>query len=200
MSAEKKPSPTDPAELLLGAYHRKLLGLLLMHPEQGFHLREIGRLAGVPSGPAHRELKRMQRAGLVNARRVGNQVHYQADQNCPIFEELAGILRKTSGMADVLRDLLAPLADRIDLTFVFGSAAKGEQGPYSDIDVMVVGEVSFEDVVLALQDAHERLRREVNPVVMSPGDFKRKRKQGERFVTRVLAEPKLMLLGELDES
>lgn len=191
--------PTEPTQLLFGAYHRRLLGLLLMRPEQSFHLREVGRLTGVPSGPAHRELKRMERAGLVSTNRAGNQVRYQANKASPIFEELAGIMRKTSGMADVLREALALLADRIQVAFVFGSVAKGEESPRSDVDLMVVGKVSFEDVVQAVYGVHERLRREVNPVVMPPKDFARKLKTKDRFVTRLMAEPKLLLLGAFNE-
>lgn len=198
--ATTAPSPTEPSALLFGEVHRRLLGLLLMRPEQSFHVREIARLTGVDAGNAHRTLKRMERAGLVSTARVGNQVRYQADRACPIFEELSGIVRKTSGMADVLRDALAPLADRIAVAFVFGAVAKGQEGPHSDVDLMVVGDVAFEDVVPMVHGAHERLRREVNPVVMAPGDFVRKRKSKDRFVARVMAEPKLILLGALDES
>lgn len=183
--------------MLLGDKHRRLLGLLLMRPEQSFHLREIARLTGLDAGNVHRELRRMAHAGLVTSVRVGNQVRYQADRACPIFEELAGIMRKTTGMADVLREALAALADRIEVAFVFGSVAKGEEGSRSDIDLLVVGDVAFEEVVHALHGAHERLRREVNPVVMSGKDFRNKQK--ERFVTRLMAEPKIILLGVLDE-
>lgn len=190
---------TQPAKLLFGAYHRSLLGLLLMRPEQSFHLREVERLTGVPSGPAHRELKRMDQAGLLTAVRVGNQVRYQANRDSPIFAELAGIFRKTSGMADVLRDALAPMARRIDKAFIFGSVARGEEGPRSDIDLMVVGDVRFDEVVGALFPLHEQLGREINPIVMNRSEF-RKRERKKSFVTRVMSGDKLMVIGSLDES
>src|SRR5262245_22800182 len=98
-----------PAELLFGSYHRRLLALFLMRPEESFHLREIERLTRIPSGSAHRELKRMERAGLLSATRSGNQVRYQANRRNPIFPELQGIVRKTVGLADVLREVLKPL-------------------------------------------------------------------------------------------
>ena len=185
--------------LLFGEAHRRLLGVLLMQPVHSFHVREIARLTGLDAGNAHRTLKRMASAGLVTSARVGNQVRYQADRSCPIFEELSGIVRKTSGLADVLRDALLPFVERIAVAFVFGSVASGKAGPSSDIDLMVVGDVAFEDIVPAVHAAHDRLRRDVNPVVMSPADFARKRKSGERFVTRVLAEPRILLMGVLDE-
>ena len=200
MTTSRRPTPTEPGALLFGDNHRRLLGLLLMRPEQNFHVREIARLTGLDAGNVHRELKRMASAGLVTSARVGNQLRYQADRSCPIFEELTGIIRKTTGMADVLREALAPLADRITVAFVFGSVAKGEEGPRSDIDLMVVGDVPFEEVVQVTYAAHETLRREVNPVVMPTDKFRKKLKDKERFVTRLMVEPKLILLGAFDES
>jgi predicted nucleotidyltransferase len=194
------PALTEPSALLFGDNHRRLLGLLLMRPDQSFHVREIARLTGLDAGNTHKSLKRMERAGLVTHERIGNLVRYQADSTCPIFEELAGIIRKTTGMADTLREALIPLADRITVAFVFGSIAKGEQGPHSDIDLMVVGQVPFEDVVQAVHAAHASLGREVNPVVMSEKDFANKRKAKERFVARIMAEPKIVLMGAFDES
>lgn len=193
----RRASPTTPAALLFSAYHLRLLAVLLMRPDQSFHLRELERLAGVNAGTAHRELKRMESAGLVHSRRVGNQVHYQARRDCPIFTELQSILRKSSGLADVLREALAPWAEQIESAFVFGSVANGEEGPGSDIDLMVVGDVSFADVVSAVYPCHERLGREVNPLVMRRSEFELRR-QDEGFVARVLRDPILPLIGAVD--
>lgn len=199
MTTKKRPVTTEPSALLFGDSHRRLLGLLLMRPEQSFHVREIARITALDVGNAQRALKNMANAGLVTSVRVGNQLRYQADRTCPIFEELTGIIRKTTGMADVLREALIPLADRISVAFVFGSVAKGDEGPHSDIDLMVVGDVPFEELVQVVHGAHERLRREVNSVTMSAQDFRTKRIKQERFVTRVMAEPKIILLGAFDE-
>lgn len=188
----------SPAHVLFGAYHRSILAPLLMRPEQSFHLREIERMTGVPSGPAHRELKRMEQAGLLTSSRVGNQVRYQADRTSPIFAELQGIFRKTVGLADVLRDALLPLSPRIECAFVFGSIARGEEGPRSDVDLMVIGDASFDEVVGALYPLHEQLGREINPIVMTRGEF-RERLREKSFVTRVMTGEKLILLGSLDE-
>ena len=122
MSTKSAHKPvTSPARLLVGDYHLRLLSLLLLRPSQDFHLREIERLARVPAGPASRELRRFLAAGIVTRRTSGNQVRYQADRGCVVFEELAGLVRKTTGMADVVRDALAPLGSRIKLAFIFGS-------------------------------------------------------------------------------
>jgi predicted nucleotidyltransferase len=191
-------SALQPAELLFGAYHRRLLALLLMRPEQSFHLREIERLTRIPSGPAHRELKRMERAGLLSTTRLGNQVRYQANRRNPIFPELQGIVRKTVGLADVLRNALKPLEGEIELALIFGSVARGEEGPRSDVDLLVVGDVTFEDVVDVLFPLHEQLGRQINPVVMNRMEFARRRRE-QSFMSRVMRGEKILLMGSLDE-
>lgn len=200
MSTTNHPrTPTSPVRLLLGDYHLRLLALLLLRPSQDFHLREIERLTGVPSGPANRELRRFLEAGLVTRRSAGNQVRYQADRTCLVFEELAAMLRKTTGFADVLRDALSPLGGKITLAFIFGSAARGKEGPFSDVDVMIVGTASFEQVVAAIQEPQSALGRPINPVILQPADFAAKRAAADAFLARVLAEPKITLIGSLDE-
>jgi predicted nucleotidyltransferase len=186
----------QPVELLFGAYRRQALSLLLLRPDESFYVREIGRLTGVPIGPLHRELKALAESGLLIRSLSGNQVRYQASRNCPIFPELAGIFRKTAGLADVLRESLSPVADEIALAFVFGSIAEGKEKPTSDIDLLIVGTPSFENVVEACHVARERLGREVNPVVMSKDAFRAKQRGRDRFVSRVLKEPKILVIGD----
>jgi predicted nucleotidyltransferase len=190
---------TSPARLLIGEYHLRLLGLLLLRPSEDFHLREIERLTGVPAGPASRELRRFLEAGLVTRRQAGNQVRYQADRGCLVFEELASLLRKTTGMADVVRDALSPLARKIAFAFIFGSAAEGKEGPFSDIDVMIVGNASFEDVVAAIQKPQSVLGRPINPVILETAEFAAKRAADDGFLSRVLGGPRIMLIGSVDE-
>lgn len=197
--ASYKPKQVrDAARVLFGNYHRALLGLLLMRPDQSFHLREIERLTGVPSGPAHRELRKFEQAGLLTAEKVGNQVRYRANRANPIFTELQGIVRKTVGLADVLREALEPLSRDIRFAFVFGSVARGDEGAASDVDLMVVGDVQFDQVVGAIYPLHEKLGREINPMVLTADEF-RDRVREKSFVARVLGGEKLMLLGALDE-
>jgi predicted nucleotidyltransferase len=195
----RAPRRLDPAKVLFGADHRRLLGLLLMRPEQSFHVREIARLSGVDAGNAHRALRRLEQAGLLTASRSGNQVRYQTNSASPIFLELQGIMRKTVGLGDMLREALAPLASRIERAFVFGSVARGEEGPRSDVDLMVVGDVAFDDVAGAVYPLHERLGREVNPVVLTPKEF-RSRVKDKGFVARVMCGPRITLYGDTGES
>jgi predicted nucleotidyltransferase len=130
---------------------------------------------------------------------VGNQVRYRADPHCIVFEELASMLRKTVGMADILRTALAPLSPKIDKAFIFGSVAQGKEGPFSDIDLMIVGDVAFDDVVTAIQKPQERLGRPINPAILRPADFRTKLDAGDGFVARVMSEPRIVLLGQADE-
>ena len=113
--------------VLLPEYRRRVLGLLLLHPDDALHGREIARRAGLPAGTVTRELVKLADAGLLQRERRGNQQIYSANKAHPIFAELASILRKTSGLADVLIDALAPVADQLRAAFVFGSVARGEE-------------------------------------------------------------------------
>lgn len=195
------PSHEEPRliELLFGTYRRRILALLLLHPEQSFYVREIMRLAGVPSGSLHRELTALTKAGLLTRSSSGNQVRYQADRTCSLFEELAAIFRKTAGLADVLRDALKPLGRRVRAAFVFGSVAQGRERATSDVDLMLLGSAHFDRVVEALMPASERLQREINPVVMAPEEFRAKLKARDRFASRVAREPKIFIKGDAGE-
>jgi predicted nucleotidyltransferase len=194
----KKPS-TQLVELLFGAYRRQILGLLLLRPDETFYVREVERETGVPAGSLHRELKSLTEAGLLARSTSGNQVRYQADRSCPIYEELAGIFRKTAGLADVLRHLLEPLAKKINFACVFGSVAEGKARSDSDVDLLVVGSASFAAVVEACHAGTRRLGREVNPVVMTKSAFLRKYREGDRFISRVAKAPRILLIGDSGE-
>lgn len=184
------------AETLFSDYRRRILALLLLRADEHFHVREISRLTGVPAGSLHRELKLLTSAGLLSRQALGNQVRYQADRDCPIFPELAGIFRKTSGLADIIRSALQPLSSAITAAFIFGSVAKGEERATSDVDICVVGSTSFTDVVMALAHMRQKLGREINPVVIPDEQLAAKLAAGEQFVTRIMNEPKLFLIGD----
>lgn len=187
--------PRNPIDLLFNVYRRQVLALLLLRPDDSLHVREISRLTGVPAGSLHRELRALTEAGFLLREPAGNQVRYRANRSSPLFPELAAIFRKTAGLADLLREALAPLADRIAAAFVFGSVAQGNERAASDVDVFVLGKASFADVVGALAPLRERLGRDINPVVMSQKEFATQRRGRERFVKRVMSEPKLFVLG-----
>ena len=188
--------PTDLGTVFFGAYRRQVLGLLLLHPGESFHLREIARATNTQPGTLRRELAQLADAGVLSREKVGNLVRYQADTACPVYDELRGILKKTAGVADVLREGLASLSAKISMAFVYGSVASGAERRSSDIDVMVVGSASFEEVVAALHSSQEQLRREINPNVYGVIEFKKKAKEKGSFLARVLKEPKVFILGK----
>jgi predicted nucleotidyltransferase len=190
---------TSAVELLFGSYRRQVLGLLLLKPDLSLHVREIARLSNVPAGSLHRELRMLTEAELLLREPAGNQVKYRANRDHPIFAQLAEIFRKTSGMADVLREALAPLSTEIDFAFVFGSVARGKEGATSDVDVCVIGKTTFPAIVKALAPAQTRLGREINPVVSAKKDFQAKLRERDRFTIRVVKEPKLFILGTADD-
>ena len=191
--------PGNPASLLFGAYRRDALALLLLHPETSLHVREIARATGKAPGTLLRELNRLADVGVLIRKPVGNQVHFQADIRCTIYDDLRNLLKKTVGIVDVLRETLAPLADKIHAAFVYGSVARGDERAGSDLDLMIIGEAKFADVVQALSHAQEELRREINPNVYPPRELGRKLAAGEPFLKRVLADKKLFVIGGNDD-
>lgn len=192
---------TDPTTLLFPTYRRKVLGLLFLDPESSYHVREIARLTGTTPGTLNRELALLTKAGLLTRARTGNQVSYQADTSSPIFGELASIARKTFGLADVLREALAPLADRIEYAFVFGSAASGKTTAGSDIDVMVIGDgIGFGEAVALLHSKQEVLGREINPRIYARDEWRKLAHENGALYRDILAKPKVHLIGDKDES
>lgn len=191
--------PSTLASLLFKDYRRRVLGLLLLHPDKRYHVREIARLTGTVAGTLHKELARLAEAGVLVKEASGNQVQYGANHECPIFEELASILRKTSGVIDVLADALAPLSGKVNVAFVYGSVARGKENARSDIDVLLVGNLDFSEVIAALYPAQEVLGREINPKVYNKKEWQQMRMRKDAFVKEVMANPKLFIMGTADE-
>jgi predicted nucleotidyltransferase len=186
------------ATALLGKVRGAVLALLFSHPDEAYYLRQVVRETGLGHGAVQREFGLLLKLGLVTRTRRGREVFYQANQASPVFSELRGLIVKTAGLADVLREALAG-AKGVALAFIFGSMAKGTFDSRSDVDLLVVGDVSFGDVSGALRSAEDRLNREVTPTVYSPTEFQEKVKAKHHFLMRVLEEPKIMLVGSEDD-
>ena len=180
--------------LLFPEYRRRVLGLLLLRPDEALHGREIARRTGLPAGTITRELTKLAEVGLLKRTKRGNQQVYSADTSGPIFTELASILRKTSGLADVLVQALAPAAPKLRLAFVFGSVARGQETGGSDVDVMLIGDLGFREAVELLHPCQATLGREVNSKLFSANEFTDKAAT-EPFLIDVLAKPKIFLIG-----
>jgi predicted nucleotidyltransferase len=191
---------TSLAQALFTGTQQRVLGLLFGQPDRSFYATELIALAGAGSGAVQRELARLVQSGLVTVRPVGNQKHYQANPESPIYAELCSIARKTVGLAEPLREALAPMASQIHVAFVFGSVAKQTDTATSDIDLMIVSDtLEYGDTFLALQAAAEQLGREVNPTIYTRKELGKRVKDGEGFVSRVLAQPKVWLIGGEDD-
>ena len=187
------------ADFLLGPFRTRVLSALLLHPDTSWHVRELARRIEAPPGSTNRELIKLADAGILLRQPIGNQVHYRANPDCPVFAELAGLLRKTSGMATVLVEALQPLAARIGIALVFGSVARGAETAHSDVDVLVLGDVGFAEVVEALHPAQHVVNREINPVVYRADDFRAKLASDNTWAREVVDKPKLFLIGNADD-
>jgi predicted nucleotidyltransferase len=187
------------SELLFPEYRRRVLGLLLLHPDEALHGREIARRTGLASGTLDRELARLAEAGLLKRERRGNQMLYSADPACPVYEELASILRKTSGLTEVLAAALEPARGRIHGAFVYGSMASGRQRSASDVDLIVIGELGFAEAVKLLHPAQQTLGREISPRLYTRKEWAEKRAAPDAFMREVLDSPKLFVIGSEHE-
>ena len=183
------------ASVLFPGYRRRVLALLFLAPDLALHGREIARRTGLPSGTITRELNRLAEVGLLRRVKQGNQWLYSADTSCPVFGEIAGILRKTSGLADVLAVALAPARDRIHAAFVFGSMARGQATTGSDIDLMLIGNLGLREAVELLHPAEAALGREINPKVFAVKEWKRRAAASDPFVREVMGKPKIFVGG-----
>lgn len=182
------------ASLLFPEYRRRVLELLLLRPAEALHGREIARRTGLPAGTITRELSKLVDVGLLKREKRGNQQVYSADTHGAIFTELASILRKTSGLGEVLAQALAPDKKHVRVTFVFGSVAQGRETAGSDIDVIVIGDLGFRRAIELLHPAQAVLGREINTKVFTTDEFVAKALV-EPFLADVLAKPKLFLIG-----
>jgi uncharacterized protein len=185
--------------LLFGQTRRAILVLLYGHSDEQFYLRELVRRTETSLGATQRELSLLTAGELVQRVRRGNQVYYQANASNPIFAELKSILTKTAGVREVIQKALEPLLARIKVAFVYGSVAKGEETVSSDIDLMVIGDVEFREVVSCLTDIENKLGREINPTVYPPEEYKTKIRDKNHFLTSTLREKKIFVIGEEDE-
>jgi predicted nucleotidyltransferase len=181
---------------LFTATQQKVLGLLFGKPDQSFFTNEIARWAQVGKGSLTRELERLQLAGILNMTRQGNQTHYQANPQCPIYSELLAIVRKTLSLDEPLRNALAPFAEQITWAFIYGSIAKGEAHSSSDIDLMLIGQsLNYSEVMEQLMPLEEQLGRPINPTLYTPEDWIGKWNAGNSFVQRVVQQDKINLIG-----
>lgn len=193
-------APSGLANALFSPVQQRVLALLFGQPNRRFQSAELIRLAGSGTGAAHRVLTSLEAAGLVTVTRSGNQKHYQANRGSPVFAELHGIIVKTVGVVEPLRQALASKARKIHAAFVYGSLAKGSDRSGSDIDLMVISDsLGHPDLFEALQAAEAALARPVNPNVTTLAEWRAKRARSGSFAARVAAGPRLWVIGSDDD-
>lgn len=184
------------ADALFTKTQQRVLGVLFGQPERSFYASELIRIAGTGSGAAQRELAKLEGSGLISARRIGHQKHYQANAASPLYAELRTIVLKTVGLAEPLRDALRPLSKSIRAAFVYGSVAKAADRSASDIDLMIISDsVTYGDVFGALERVTRIVGRQVTPTVYTAAEFSKRARTENAFVTRVLEQPKLWVIG-----
>ena len=190
---------TSIADALFPRVRQRLLAALYGHPQRSFYTNELVRLAESGIGGVQRELASLTACGLLSVSARGNQKHYQANADAPVFSELHGIVRKTFGVTDVLRAALAPLASQIDRAFVYGSVAAGHAHGASDVDVMVIADgLGLEDLFTALAPLEASLGRRISPTLYTSAEFGTRIKARNPFLTKVLARPRISLIGRGD--
>nr|MDP2190759.1 transcriptional regulator [Rhodoferax sp.] len=194
--SNRSKTPSSLADALFPKGRQRVLAVLFGNPGRSFYANEVIALAQSGTGAVQRELATLSEAGLLKVTKQGNQKHYQANADAPVFAELRGLVLKTMGLADVLRAALAPLAAQIDSAFVYGSVAKQQDTAHSDIDVMIVSpSLGYADIFGALESATTTLGRKVNPTLYTPADMAKRVAKDNAFVTRVMRQPKIWLMG-----
>ena len=188
---------TSAADALFPAVRQRVLAVLFGSPDRSFYANELIALARSGTGAVQRELASLLAAGLITVRDQGNQRHYQANAASPVFAELRGLVLKTVGLADVLRAALAPLEDQVAAAFVYGSVARQQDTAASDVDVLIVSDaLGYAEVFGALEGAAQTLGRTINPTLYTRAELARRRAQDNAFVTRVLDQPRIWLMGD----
>ena len=191
------PLPSGTADALFPKVRQRVLAVMFGAPDRSYYANELIAIAQSGTGAVQRELAGLCDAGLITARKQGNQKHYQANAASPVFTELRGLVLKTMGLGDVLRAALAPMAPAIQLAFVFGSMASQQDTAQSDVDLLIVSpSLRYGEVFGALDAASQTLGRTVNPTIYTPEEFERRAAQDNAFVTRVMQQPKIWLIGE----
>jgi predicted nucleotidyltransferase len=178
---------------------RQLLSLFYVTPGKRYYFREITRLIKASSGVVTRELATLTKAGILKSELSGRQRYYWADPDCMIYADLRNIVVRTFGVASTVKNALKPVSSDIKVAFLYGSIPAGTDTGHSDIDMMVVGEISFRKLVAALKSAEQELNRELNPTLFSSAEFKKRLKDSDHFIGTVMGSPKIFIMGNADD-
>lgn len=196
LNAEMMVNKDYLSETLFGKTRRSVLSILYGHVDESFYLRQLARVAGGGMGAVQREVKALTAAGIIVRTGKNMQTYYQANSSCPIFGELKSIIMKTAGIGDLMKVALTPLAERIQIAFVYGSLVRGDENRRSDVDIMIIGDVTFAEVVERISNVQQTINREINPTVYPVEEFQKKLAAGHHFIKSVYECEKLFLIGD----
>lgn len=189
------------ADALFSKVRQKVLGLIYSNPDADFNTNEVIRACHSGAGAVQRELERLFAAGYVIVKQVGNQKRYQANKSAPSYEEMRGIILKSFGLADVIRESLKSiLLKRVLYSFIFGSIAKQTDTAKSNIDLLFIGnDLTYADIFKLLHKTEKQLGRTINPIFYTPSEWKNKVKENNNFINQILKQPKIFLKGNETE-
>jgi uncharacterized protein len=188
-------SPRPREAGLFGRTRSSLLAVLYGHADESFHLRQLVRTIGGGHGALQRELSHLTNLGLIVRTARGNQILYQANSQSPVFSEMRGLIAKTLGIHDVIRSALATLGTKVEVAFVYGSVARYQERAHSDVDLMILGEASFGEVISALAPVQKTIGREISPTVFPVAEFRSKLKAGNHFLKSIMSGKNLFVIG-----
>jgi len=189
----------DISAVLFPGTKRKILALFFLNPDKEYYFSEVVRLTGTRQGVIQRELKSLSEAEILTSEKRGRQKFYAVNRKHPIFQDLRNIIFKTYGVIGKVREALEPLGKKIKVAFVYGSFARGEEVSGSDIDLFVVGDIGLADLVSALSNVEEAIRREINPTLFTTAEFRKKWSQKNHFVRSMPKTEKEFIIGSEDE-
>ncbi len=188
------------SDALFSKVRQRVLGLFYGRPDMDFHTNEIIRLTNSGTGAVQRELESLASAGIIIVKQVGNQKRYQANHSAPLYSELRSIVIKTFGLADVIREALEPINEKIKIAFIYGSVARHEDTADSDIDLLLIGnDLTYGDMFSYFEQSEQQLGRKINPTFYSLLEWSRKIREENVFITKILKLPKIFLMGTEDE-
>jgi predicted nucleotidyltransferase len=194
-----RTADTSLANLLFGQTRGRILAALYGAPDEAFFVRQLARRVDVSVGSVQRELVTLADAGLLVRSQTGNQVFFRANRDHPVFAELHALLAKTAGIFSQLSEALAPLANEIEFALVYGSFARGEETAGSDVDLMVVGKATLDELLERLASVERGLQRPVNPTVYSSREVRAKLKAGNHFLKAIQEGKSTFLIGDEHE-
>lgn len=186
------------SQILSSKIRAEVFRMLFGISDQELHMREMERRSGFAIGTIQSELKRLLRLNLVKKRKDGNRMYYRANKEHPLYIELHGLVLKTNGLVDVIREAFMHDTE-IKTVFVFGSVARHEEQAGSDVDIMIIGNPGLRKVTGMLSGVSDKIGREINPHVMSGEELIRRKKNREHFITQVIEEPKIFIIGNENE-